>query len=312
MTQFDVGYANQSWGYHDSVGCSAIVPAYPPNTPPVISQIADGFALAQDFRMGGWGGGCAYRYQQWFIFYNDGRVRVSVAAYGRGCGNDGVYTPFLRGRLGPGGETGNRFQVLRDGGWIGRPPKPCSSRPWNALGKQGALWRQIGADSQGFAMEPRWADNFEPGQPDGADVIALAYHAAIEGDQPNLPSMGFGLRLPRQLLPAPVDQRRAGAERRHRDLVHPERSDRGNSPYYCWTVTQQQTYPCFLGPLLWPAGSAVPAPVTRPCRRISRPSGQPQPAGACPADGLTLRRGERRASPLLFGPRSAAAVAVVL
>jgi hypothetical protein len=260
MVQVDVGYANQSWGYHDSVGCSAIVPAYPPNTPPVLTPISDGVVLTQDFRMGGWGGGCAYRYQQWFIFYNDGRVRVSAAAFGRGCGQDGVYTPFLRVDLGPGGETGNRFQVLRDGGWIEPATEALFEQPWNALGKQGALWRQIGADSQGFAMEPRWADNFEPGQPDGADVIALAYHAAIEGDQPNLPSMGSGYGCPGNCFPR---QWISGEPVQNADIVTwyiPSAQTVATSPYYCWTVTQQQTYPCFLGPLLWPAGSAVPAP----------------------------------------------------
>jgi hypothetical protein len=67
MTQVDVGYANQTWGYHDSVGCFGIVPPYPDNTPPTIIQAEDAFTLTQDFRMGGWGGGCAYRYQQWVV-----------------------------------------------------------------------------------------------------------------------------------------------------------------------------------------------------------------------------------------------------
>jgi hypothetical protein len=264
MTQVDVGYANQSWGYHDSVGCSGIVPPYPANTAPAITQIADGFVLTQDFRMGGWGGGCAYRYQQWFTFYNDGRVRVSVAAYGRGCGNDGVYTPYVRINIGPGGQAGNSLQLRNaQGAWavpsndVERDYEQPTS--WTDVG--GAYWRVLGADQAGFDIEPRWGENMEPGQADSGDAIMLAFHSGAEGDQPNLPSMGSGYGCPNNCFPSRQWVNNESVQ--NADIVMwyvPSAQTIPVAPYYCWTLSTSQTYPCYMGPMFHPVNLAGMAP----------------------------------------------------
>ena len=85
-----------NWGYRDYTGCGGGgggFAIYPYGNTQIRTlydhnNVAIGFEVVQDFRMSNWGADCNYRYEQHFEFYMDGRYRVKVAAYGRGCGDN--------------------------------------------------------------------------------------------------------------------------------------------------------------------------------------------------------------------------------
>lgn len=268
MVQVDVGYAGGTWGYHDSVGCSAIQPYGETQ----ILPIEGGFRVTQDFRMGGWGGNCAYRYQQYFDFYNDGRFRIRVDSFGRGCSTDGVYRPGIRVDIGPGGEAGNVFKYYGNSfahtGWFA-PALEGGFHQGNGpydLGNR--KWQQLGADGQGYWLEPRNGTNLEVGPPDNARYYVLQFHAGAEGDQPNLPTQtygGYGC-TPDCFPGQPSWMNGEPIQNQNLVLWYIAQSQTNPNPpnYWCWTVSQTQTYPCPSGPMYHTGEGGLPFPFPSP------------------------------------------------
>jgi hypothetical protein len=193
---------------------------------------------------------------------------------GRGCGNDGVYTPYLRINVGPGGQVSNTFQVNSAGGWDAPAQEGDYEQSLEFL-TGGMNWRVLGADGNGYDLEPRWGDNYEIGDPDSGDAIALAFHTGAEGDSPNLPSMGTGYGCPNNCFP--YRQWANGESIQNADIVLwyvASAQTVPSSPYYCWTVSQTQTYPCYMGPMFHPFGPAA-TPTFTP---TSGPTNTPTPA----------------------------------
>lgn len=102
LVDWHVNYSEDGFGYSDAIGCpvfsSASVVA---SGPPTVNELIEngqnvGFVLKQDYVHPQWPRPCNYRYQQKFLFYNDGRFRVVAENHGRGCGNNGTYRPLLR------------------------------------------------------------------------------------------------------------------------------------------------------------------------------------------------------------------------
>lgn len=102
LVDWHVSYSEDGFGYSDAIGCpvfssASVVASGPPMISPLVENGEEvGFVLGQDYVHPQWPRPCNYRYQQKFLFYNDGRFRVVAENHGRGCGNNGTYRPILR------------------------------------------------------------------------------------------------------------------------------------------------------------------------------------------------------------------------
>lgn len=105
LVEWHADYGN--FGFRDSTGCSSGgggFQIYPFGTTQIYMLTSGstniGFEVVQDFRMGNWGSGCNYRYEQHFQFFNDGSWRIVSGAFGKGCGNgtndEAIYRPVWR------------------------------------------------------------------------------------------------------------------------------------------------------------------------------------------------------------------------
>ncbi len=107
LVDWHVRYSNtDGFGYSDAIGCPVFSQAaVVANKPPTITKIDEssgselsdsGFVLEQSYFNQDWPKPCNYNYRQKYEFYANGRFRISAASIGRGCGNDGTYTPVFR------------------------------------------------------------------------------------------------------------------------------------------------------------------------------------------------------------------------
>jgi hypothetical protein len=242
MPQVNVWYESGGFGYRDSVGCNAIVPPYGETQ---VLQVPGGFKVLQDFRMGGWPNNCNYRYEQNVTFYADGHFVPEVSAYGPGCSYDGLYRPFIRIDVGPGGQAGNFFEYFAGPGWSsplteGDFPRAAPYAP------DGSKWNQLGADMDGYALRPT-------GQ-DPAHYIVLRHYAS-EGDN-DLPSQGAN---PETIFPLQWDNDEAIQAEDILFWYVPESLTTQNPPY-CWTQSGTPS-PCKNG---LDVRAAAPAVTTTP------------------------------------------------
>ncbi len=113
FVEVDDGYL---FGYNDAMGCpmfsTSVVLAF--NSPQVRDLLDErgervGFYLVQDFRNPKWPLACNYRYENRFLFYDDGRFATVGVNIGRGCGESALYRPIFRIDLASSGETLHRL-----------------------------------------------------------------------------------------------------------------------------------------------------------------------------------------------------------
>jgi PKD repeat protein len=261
-----------SSGYQDSTGCGGGgggFPIYPYGDTQVLDLMEGsnvvGFEVVQDFRMGSWGSGCNYRYEQRFEFYTDGRFRTVQGAYGKGCGTNSLYRGLMRIDLAAGGtEANDNIATWNGTAWapVSTESRWCPEGETNAgctgmvpgLDSEGyrfRIWDSV--TNSGYYMEPGRGQFGDEGQGDNEFVYAVV-HNASEGDN-DLPVFSAGCCNNYNHGP---EQYVNGGNTTDANLVIwyiPQAlTDAFEPGYYCWTLTPPTTFPCFTGPMFHPYG----------------------------------------------------------
>jgi hypothetical protein len=154
LVDIHISYStNEGFGYTDALGCprfsQAAVVAW---NGPRIEELPDGFALTQRFRSEFWPMPCNYAYVQRYEFFRDGSFRVAFVNEGRGCGTDGTYRPVMR--IAPALEQA-RFAEWDGSAWQEWPSERWAlQQPTSPATPEGFQFRILGADGQGYAIEP--------------------------------------------------------------------------------------------------------------------------------------------------------------
>ncbi len=268
-------------GFVDVTGCGGSgggfpIPAYGETG---VHDLLDGstvvgFEVVQDFRMEQWGAACNYRYDQRYQFFVDGRFRVVVGAYGRGCGDDPamqqpVYRPVVRIDIAVDGDENDNFAIWENQQWLFQQTETYRT-PYESAGygphqhnDNNAAWLVMDAGGAGFYIEPGLGQ-FDDGGKDDAPFVYITLHKPEEGDT-DLPSFGSSTCCNADHQQGPDryvnDEPIANANlvlwyvpQSTTDRI-PEVED-GNGRF-CWTVSGEptpETYPCFAGPMFTPFG----------------------------------------------------------
>ncbi|MBK7893504.1 MAG: hypothetical protein WAS33_29650 [Candidatus Promineifilaceae bacterium] len=268
-------------GFFDVTGCGGSGGGFP--IPPFgeteIRDLLDGssvigFEVVQDFRMAQWGAACNYRYGQHYQFFADGRFRIVVGAYGRGCGDDvqwqqPVYRPVMRIDIAIDGDDGDSFAVWDGQGWVGqtretyRTPYAAPGVGPHQLTANNEAWLIVDGSGLGYTIEPGLGQ-FNDGGIDDQPFVYITQHKPAEGDTD----------LPIFSPPGPSyccnDDYRQGPDIFVNDeplggnlvfwYVPQSTTDRvlpvdDGDGLFCWTVSGEptpETYPCFAGPMFHP------------------------------------------------------------
>ncbi len=267
LAEWHADYGNS--GYSDATGCNPShgFPIYP-SGPTQILDLMDGstvigFEVVQDFRMGSWGSGCNYRYEQRFEFYTDGRFRTTQGAYGKGCGTNSWYRGIMRIDIAVGGSTGtDNIATWNGSAWApvatetrwcpeGSTHSSCTGfvPGLNPDGYRYRLWDSV--TNSGYYLEPGRGQFGDGGRGDFEFVYAVA-HRASEGDN-DLGALGAGCCSDFNHGP---EQYVTGESISDSNLVLwyiPQMLTDASAPdYYCWTLVPPETYPCFAGPMFHP------------------------------------------------------------
>ncbi len=260
-------------GFQDSTGCSSGgggFTIYPYGETQILNLMDGpnvvGFEVVQDFRMGSWGSGCNYRYEQRFEFYTDGRFRTTQGAYGKGCGQNSLYRGLMRIDLAAGNTEGNdNIATWNGSAWapVATETRWCPEGATHSsctgfvpgLNPDGYRWRIWDSQTNsGYYVEPGRGQFGDEGQGDNEFVYAVA-HNASEGDS-DMGVMGAGCCNDFNHGPEIYVN---GGSTTDANLVIwyiPQALTDAVAPdYYCWTVTGEpnpETYPCFTGPMFHP------------------------------------------------------------
>jgi|GEM_PF-681306 len=264
------------WGFRDSTGCSGGGGGYPiyPYGPTHVFDLLDnqnnviGFEVVQDFRMGNWGNGCNYRYDQRIQFFTDGRFRTVHGAYGRGCAIDGTYRPVTRINIAVNGEEDDNFAYYDGANWVElatedfRLPYFDPQFPGNGpheLTPENVSWRVTDANGGGYYLEQDLGQF--PQDPTGRGAAPFVYatlHHPNEGDT-DLGGIGPCCNGDHQQGPELFINGESIANENLVLWYVPQMvTDVTPDDYYCWTVSGQpnpETYPCFAGPMFHPISS---------------------------------------------------------
>jgi len=137
LVDWHVSYSGtDGFGYSDAVGCpefsqaAVVAVSEPAISELIVNGKTAGFVLEQKFQSEQWPRPCNYNYVQRYEFYTDGRFRIAVASFGRGCGNNGTYRPVTRISF-AGGR--NFFSEWKPEGW-----KPWTTEQWQLQSLQTA------------------------------------------------------------------------------------------------------------------------------------------------------------------------------
>lgn len=260
-----------SFGYRDSTGCGGGggFPIFPYGIT-TVNTLLDGatpigFEVIQDFRMGNWGASCNYRYEQHMQFYNDGRWRVVLLAFGKGCGTNSLYRPVVRIDIDVAGADGDTFARYNGMQYVdqtvenyfvpyaelGHGPHDYSPERYNA--------HIYDTNGDGYFMEMGLGQFDDNGRGDEA-FYYITRHRASEGDT----DLGvIGACCNDNHIQGP-DQYVNGESIDETDIVLwyvPQMlTDITPTKEYCWTVTGEpnpETYPCYAGPMFHPASAGV-------------------------------------------------------
>lgn len=275
-----------SSGYVDSTGCGGGgggFPIYPYGDTQIFDLLDEssniiGFDIKQDFRMGSWGNSCNYRYEQHFLFYDDGSFRVAQGSYGKGCGTNAIYRAVIRIDIAVDGEADDTFSRWDGSQWeaiatenyltpyteAGHGPHYLTPEnySWKVEDGSGAgyyIVQDIGQFTmQNLAGVPPTHDADRGDSP----FLYVVQHHASEGDG-DLGAMGpccndNHVQGPQQFL----DSEATYAQNIVIWYVPQMLTDITPSAYYCWTLSGEPnplTYPCFSGPLFVPMQTEAPA-----------------------------------------------------
>jgi PKD repeat protein len=270
-------------GFQDSTGCSSGgggFTIYPYGNTQVFDLMDGstiiGFEVVQDFRMGNWGSGCNYRYEQRFQFYTDGRFRTVQGAYGKGCGQNSLYRGLMRVDLAVGGTDANdNIDIWNGSDWqaVATETRWCPEGETNASctgfvpgsnpdGYRFRLWDSV--TETGYYVEPGRGQFGDAGQGDNEFMYAVA-HRASEGDS-DMGVFGAGCCNDYNHGPEQYVNAESIADGNMVIWYIPQAlTDAIGPDYYCWTVTGEpnpETYPCFTGPMFHPFGEQEPSAPT--------------------------------------------------
>jgi hypothetical protein len=254
IVEWHVDYG--STGFSDATGCGGgggytILPSGE-------TQIVDlldgasivGFEVDQDFRMPYWGNNCNYRYGQHYQFYKDGRFRIVGAAYGRGCSMTGIYRPVMRLDLAVAGQAGDTYAI-----WDGLHWRKRTVEGWwpqtALVTPEGYAWRVTDASGLGYFIEPGTGQFGDTGRGDFAYIYAT-HHQPAEGDT-DLGAIGGCCNDDEHQGPeAYLNGEPIVAGDLVLWYVAQMQTEVNPGSYYCWTVSNLETYPCPAGPMFVP------------------------------------------------------------
>lgn len=234
-----------------------------------------GFEVVQDFRMSAWGQACNYRYEQHYQFFADGRFRVVVGAFGRGCGDDPamqqpVYRPIMRIDIAVDGDANDSFAVWDGQQWAFqltetyRTPYDSPGFGPHQLNSDSAGWLLLDASGMGYTIEPGLGQFNDGGLGDNP-FIYITLHRPEEGDTdlPIFSPPGPSYCCNDDHLQGPdiyLNDEPIGSANLVLWYVPQSITDRldvaeDGDGRYCWTVNGEptpETYPCFAGPMFIP------------------------------------------------------------
>ena len=194
LVDWHVSYSNtDGFGYSDAVGCpyfsnAAVVAIESPKIKTLLESGKEvGFTLEQFFYSEGWPQPCNYNYLQRFEFYNDGRVRVSCASLGRGCGNNGTYRPVMRIAL---AGNDNTFSEWKENNWsIWDKEKWNEQNPKTQYTTEGYQYKYSGVNG-GFFIEPGRGQFNDKGRGDNAYTFVTLSHPEKDEGESDLVTIG--------------------------------------------------------------------------------------------------------------------------
>jgi len=267
LVDWHISYSGtDGFGYSDAVGCpifsqAAVVATEPPKISELIENDSTvGFVLEQKFYSELWPAACNYSYLQRYLFYNDGRFRVTGASFGRGCGNNGTYRPVFRIAF-----AGNHQSFYE---WKNNDWQLWQKEKWQlqtALTKytaEGYQYKISNTDGTGFLVEPGQGQFKDGGRGDNAYVYITKKHLDKDEGETDLITIG----------PCCNNDYRQGPEKFidkipenivNTDIVVwyvPQmKNDDTPGNQYCWAETYYEdgvykvkSYPCYAGPMFIP------------------------------------------------------------
>lgn len=257
-------------GFLDPTGCDDNIYTIPAYGETEVLPLTDGgeevgFEVVQDFRMPEWGARCNYRYEQHLQFYEDGRFRVVVAAFGRGCSDLAVYRPVVRIDTAVNGDGQDFLDVWDGDQWqpqlteTYRAPYEDPQHGPHAYTEEGYSWRVRDQFGAGYYIEPGQGQFDDNGRGD-SPFFYVTRHRAAEGDG-DLPTFSSAYCCREDYQQGPhlfLDDETVSGENivlwYVPQFVTDSLGDDGDPPY-CWTQNGEddpETYPCFGGPLFVP------------------------------------------------------------
>lgn len=267
MAEWHADYGD--WGYQDTTGCTSggggfLIHPYGDTEVLDLFDAEDnvvGFEVVQDFRMGNWGAGCNYRYEQRMRFYNDGRFQPVSAAYGKGCQTYTLYRPVLRIDMAVDGDANDYFARWDGNDWEtvntetyltpyaeeGHGPHHMDGvgNSWKVgdtvTGKSYNIVQNVGQYENGRGDSPFWfVLNHHPNEGDG-DLPVFSSGCCYDDHQ-----QGPHFYINNENV---YDENLVLWYVPHGQTV-------ATAPdYYCWTLTGEphpETYPCYMGPMFVP------------------------------------------------------------
>lgn len=257
LVQWNVDYGTS--GFRDSTGCDGnggfLIWPYGDTA---IVTLDGGFEIRQDFRMGGWGGGCAYRYEQRYQFYADGRFRVKQGAFGKGCNNNGIYRPLVRIDMAVDGDEGDTVSQWANDEWsplLTEAVMPDVPGPFtlNETSPEGYAWRIDDANGAGYYIEPGRGQFGDEGRGDN-EYFYVVQHKPSEGDA-DMGAIGSCCSEPFHGPEEFVNGESVDSTNVVLWYVPQSQTVPTAPDYYCWTVSGEpnpETYPCWTGPMFHP------------------------------------------------------------
>jgi len=267
LVDWHVSYSGtDGFGYSDAVGCpyfsQAAVIAF---EPPKIAELKEnnvvvGFMLEQTFKSEQWPSPCNYNYVQRYVFYKDGRFRVSAASLGRGCGNDGTYRPVFR--IAFAGEQ-NNFAEWNGTGWNNWIQEKWQlQQATTSYTPEGYEYKLADSTGAGFYIEPGNGQFKDGGRGDNAYVYTTINKPGTDEGESDMVTIGPCCNIdyhqgPEKFIEPSPDNIQ------NKKLVFwyvaQLKNDNTKGSEYCWAesvlengVYITKSYPGFCGPMFIP------------------------------------------------------------
>jgi hypothetical protein len=281
LLDWHVSYSSrENFGYSDAIGCplfsSAVVIAYDgPQTEAIKEKDktdSKGFAFFQDFRQPPWPTPCNYRYEQRFEFYDDGRFRVAMADFGRGCGTDGTYRPVVRIDIEAADDKGESG-AEQFSQWDGKEWKVWDKEQWNLQEEttqytnEGYLFKVANAQGEGFYIEPNRGQflnssgHSDASKGDFAYTYVTVNHPDKDEAKSDMMTIGSCCNTNHEQGPEQFMQPAETLDKQNIVMWYvPQIKNNGSAgSEYCWADTRVENgvpkikvWPCYAGPMFVP------------------------------------------------------------